>query len=256
MSWARKRKFVYISIIVLVFLLVVVLPTFIHFYKAPTCTDGKQNQGELGIDCSGPCVRLCPAQYAPLNVLWSRFTKVNDGVYNVLAYIENPNISAGANNLDYVFKLYDKNGILLKERYGQTFAPANKIMAIFEAEMLTGKQVPQRVEFSFISDAVWEKQESSEVGLSISEMEMLRLETAPRLSATLTNKTIKQIKNIEAIAIVYNSAGNTIAFSRTVIDAINGKTSVPVSFNWPKPFTLGEQGETSARTEIILKIRK
>ena len=160
MSWAQKRRLIYISIIVLVFLLAVVLPTIIHFYKAPTCFDKKQNGTELGIDCGGSCTLLCSVQYAPLIVKWQRFAKVNDGVYNVLAYIENPNIGAIAENLNYSFKMYDSRGILIAERFGKTFAPANRIMAVFEPELSTGNRLPQRVEFSFSNQAVWFKQVS------------------------------------------------------------------------------------------------
>jgi hypothetical protein len=176
---------------------------------------------------------------------------VSDGVYNVLAYIENPNINAGASNLNYVFKLYDKNGVLLKERFGRTFAPANKVMAVFEGEMLTGSQIPQRVEFSFSNQAVWLKQNSAETDLSVSETVLSREDSAPRLSFVLTNKTINPVQKIEAIAIVYNTSGNTVAFSRTIVDSLIGKESRDVSFNWPKTFT-----EASARTEIILKVLK
>jgi len=251
MSWAQKRRLIYLSGILLFFIAVVVIPLIVKLYKPPTCFDNRQNQDELGIDCGGSCDLLCPAQYAPLNVLWSRFSKVNDGVYNVLAYIENPNFNAGADNINYVFKLYDKNGLLLRERAGKTFAPANKVMAIFEPDLLTGRQIPARVDFSFTSQAVWFKQNSSETGLSISESVVSREDSAPRLSALISNKTINQIKNIEAVAIIYNADGNTIAFSRTVIDAIADRESVNINFNWPKPFT-----DTYATTEIVLKVLK
>lgn len=251
MSWANRRKLIYISGVLLVFLLVVVLPLAIHFYKAPTCFDGKQNGTELGVDCGGPCSLLCRAQYAPLNVIWSRFSKVDDGVYNALAYIENPNLNAMAGNLNYVFKLYDKQGILLKERRGQTFVPANKVMAVFEPELQTGNQVPQRVDFSFSSEAVWVKQESAENNLSVTQSTISRDDSAPRLSAVLTSRNINPIKQIEAIAIVYNEAGNTIAFSRTIVDDLQGKESRTINFNWPKPFS-----ESYARTEVVLKVLK
>jgi len=251
MSWSSRRKLIYIGSIIIIFLLIVILPIVIHFYKAPTCFDGKQNQDELGVDCGGGCTLLCPAQYAPLNIQWSRFSKVDDGVYNVLAYIENPNIDAGANNLNYVFRLYDKDGILLKERYGQTFAPSDKVLVVFEPELQTGYQIPARVDFSFISQAVWLKQNSMENGLSISQSVMSRIDSTPRLTTLISNKTINQIKNIEAIGIVYNADGNTVAFSRTVIASIDGKGSTEINFNWPKPFT-----DTYTRTEIVLKVLK
>jgi hypothetical protein len=251
MSWAQKRRLIYIAIIVLAVLLFVVLPTAIKLYKAPTCFDGKQNQTEQGVDCGGSCTLLCRSQYVPLTVLWSRFSKVDDGVYNVLAYIENPNLNAEAKNLDYVFKLYDKDGILLRERTGRTFVPANKIMTVFEADLLTGKQIPQRVEFSFPSQAVWLKQETSANNLSITQSVITREDSSPRLSAVITNKTINEIKNIEAVGIVYNAEGNTIAFSRTIIQTIAGKDTKEINFNWPKPFP-----ETYSRTEIVLKVLK
>lgn len=254
MSWASKRKLLYIGGLIIILLIAVVWPTVNHFYKAPTCFDSKQNQTEVGVDCGGPCSLLCPAQYVPLNVSWARFSKVSDGVYNVLAYIENPNFNAGVNNLDYVFKLYDKGGVLLSERFGRTFASANKTMAIFEAALTTGKQVPQRADFSFTSKQVWFKQENRESGISVSQSTLTREDSAPRLSAVLTNKTINPIKNIEAIAIVYNTSGNTVAFSRTVVDSLAYNESKTISFNWPKPFTMDGQAETVARTEIILKI--
>jgi len=251
MTWGQRRKFIYLGTIVVIFIIIVVWIFMAYFYKTPTCFDKKQNQTELGVDCGGPCQLLCPAQYVPLTVLWSRFSKVSDGVYNVLAYIENPNISAGANNLTYTFKLYDSRGILLKERSGRTFAPANKIMAVFEADMLTGNNVPVRVDFSFTSPAVWLKQNSKETGLSISQSVLSREDTAPRLSTTITNKTINIINQVEAIAIAYNELGNTVAFSRTIVDSLIGKEAREISFNWPKPFV-----EPATRTEIILKVLK
>ncbi len=256
MSWALRRKFIYLGTIGAIILIILVWIFVSYFYQTPTCSDKKQNQGEVGVDCGGPCNLLCPAQYAPLNVLWFRFVKVTDGDYNVLAYIENPNLNAGANNLEYVFKLYDKRGILLKERFGRTFAPANKVMAVFEADMQTGNQVPARVEFAFTSPPLWLKQASMETGLGLSQSALSRLDTAPRLTAVLTNKTIKEIKKVEAVAIVYNAMGNTMAFSRTIIDAIPGQGTQNIYFNWPKPFTLDGQVETPARTEIVLKVLK
>ena len=246
-----RVRTIYLGTIAIVFMIIAGWVFVAYFNKPPTCSDNKQNQGELGVDCGGPCLLLCPAQYAPLNVLWSRFSKVSDGDYNVLAYIENPNLNASSYNLNYVFKLYDSRGILLKERAGTTFAPPNKVMAVFEAEMQTGNQVPARVEFSFTSNAVWLKQNSMETSLSVSQSVLERTDSAPRLTAVISNKTANPIKNVEAIAIVYNADGNTIAFSRTVVDSVGGKDSLAVSFNWPKPFT-----DAYARTEIILKVLK
>jgi hypothetical protein len=249
LSWSQKRKFIYLGSIFIFLFIVVGVPAFLHYYKAPTCFDGKQNQTELGVDCGGSCVLLCEVQYVDLNVLWSRFTKVTDGYYNVLAYIENPNLNAGAANLKYTFKLYDRDGILLAQRFGVTSAPANKILTVFEPDMFTGNLVPARVDFSFTTQPIWLRQQSREVGLSTNELVVSREDTSPRLTATLTNKTVDIVRKIEAVAVVYNTDGNTIAFSRTIVENLGDKESRQINFNWPKPF-----GETVARSEIILRI--
>ena len=59
------------SIVILAIILIVGLPAFLLLYKAPTCFDGKQNQGEGGIDCGGPCVKLCPSAFLPPEVIWT-----------------------------------------------------------------------------------------------------------------------------------------------------------------------------------------
>ena len=251
MSWGQRRKLIYIGSVIIIFLIIIFWIFISFFYKIPTCFDSKQNQDEQGIDCGGSCNLLCVSQYAPLIVKWQRFSKVSDGVFNVLAYIENPNLNARANNLNYIFKLYDKNGVLLRERTGQTFAPANKIMAIFEPDLQTGNQLPARVEFSFTSPAVWIKQESMETGLAVSQIILSKEDSTPRLSFVLTNKTVKEIKEIEAIGIVYNVLGNTVAFSKTFTNSLFDNENRLISFNWPKPFS-----EAYARSEIILKVLK
>lgn len=249
MSWAQKRRAVYIFIVIIILILLGIWIYNKYFYFPPTCFDNKQNQDEQGIDCGGVCTILCNGQYAPLNVLWSRFSMVNDGVYNVLAYIVNSNLQAGANNVQYVFKLYDQNGFLLTERFGKTFIPPNKVLAVFEPDLLTGKYAPARVDFTFITNPVWLKQDSQEANISINETNLTQVETAPRLSATLTNKTVNLIKNIEAVGIVYDVNGNTLNFSRTIIDNLGDKVKKSIYFNWPKPFAL-----PAARTEIILRV--
>ena len=59
--------------------------------QAPTCTDGKQNGDELGVDCGGGCVDFCSNQITMPTVLWSRAFPVTTNVYNATAYIENKN---------------------------------------------------------------------------------------------------------------------------------------------------------------------
>ena len=129
-SWSTRRKSLYIIGTMLVFLFALALPVWFVTYKAPSCTDGLKNQGELGIDCGGPCSLLCKAHALDPIVRWQRAFKVKDGVYNALAYVENPNLDSGVRKISYRFKLYDSGNLLIYERQGSTFIPPKKIFGI------------------------------------------------------------------------------------------------------------------------------
>ena len=56
-SWAAKKQLTY-----LLFALVAVAGLIAAIWlniTAPSCTDGKQNQDEQGIDCGGVCAKEC-----------------------------------------------------------------------------------------------------------------------------------------------------------------------------------------------------
>ena len=68
-SWSKKRQIIYLALVVGFFIFVTTVFLFFLLYETPTCFDGKQNQEEIGIDCGGPCVRLCVFQVEELSVL-------------------------------------------------------------------------------------------------------------------------------------------------------------------------------------------
>ena len=125
MSWAGRRRILYGSGVVLFFILVIGIPTFLFMYEKPTCFDGVQNQDELGVDIGGPCALLHSSQVQNIAILWSRSFEVVPGLYNAVAQIDNPNFSAGAIDVPYSIKLFDSNSILISERKGRTYISPN-----------------------------------------------------------------------------------------------------------------------------------
>ena len=106
-TWGTKRRNTIIFIILAFFLIIAGIISFALFYEEPTCFDGKRNGNEIGIDCGGSCELLCELQIIEPLVHWTRYFEVVPGVYNVLAYLENPNVTDGADRVDYIFKLFD-----------------------------------------------------------------------------------------------------------------------------------------------------
>lgn len=248
-SWSARHRFFYIFGTLAIFAFVIILPIFFFTYKAPSCSDGIKNQGELGIDCGGPCARLCEASALRLIIRWQRAFKVKDGVYNALAYVENPNLDSGIDTISYRFKLYDSANILIYERDGTTSVPPNKIFGVFESNILTGLRVPARVLFEFLGTPVWTKSYAPDPGLVISNKVLSNQDTSPRLAATLQNSSISPVYNTEVVAILYDVTDNALAVSRTVVNDLNPGSMAPLVFTWPEPFT-----QTATRIELLYRL--
>lgn len=248
-SWSTKRQFFYISATIIVFLFALALPTFFVTYKAPSCADGIKNQGEFGVDCGGPCNILCKANALDLIIHWQRSFKVKNGVYSAVAYVENPNFDSGIRNISYRFKLYDKDNLLIYQREGSTFIPPRKILGIFESNMLTGARAPARTFFEFANIPVWEKTAVPELPLAVTSKPPVDQEISPRLTASIENRGLDPIYNVEVVAIVYDGSSNAVAASRTIVDSIGKNALAPLTFTWPEPFAV-----TAVRAELLYRV--
>ena len=97
--------------------------------------------------------------------------------------------------------------------------------------------MPTRVFFEFIEELKWESVEDSIEGLSIGNRELQKEDSTPRLEAVVENKSFEDIFNIEITATLFNSKGNAIGASRTVIDVLPKQSSETIVFTWPQPFS-------------------
>lgn len=249
MSWASKRRSIYISGVIIVAIVIMAPIVFSVFNKKPTCFDGKQNGDERGIDCGGICEKLCALETTDPSIVWSRSFKVSEGVYNTVAYIKNPNFNGGILNIPYIFKLFDDKNLLIAERKGSTFIPPNTAVPIFENTIYTGERIPIKTFFEFNSKFIWSRiDEYKGKDLKISEIKLSNIESAPRVDAVLSNTSIIDIEDIEAVAIIFDSNNNAIAVSSTFIEKLPNRSSRNIVFTWPNKFSL-----KVARIEIIHK---
>src|SRR3989344_4321547 len=78
--WARRRQTIILGIAAFAALGIAAL-VYINYQPAPSCSDGLQNQGELAIDCGGPCAAVCAQEPRPLVVEWARVFPIAGGPY-------------------------------------------------------------------------------------------------------------------------------------------------------------------------------
>ena len=223
---------------------------FLLFYKAPTCFDGKQNEGEQGIDCGGPCATICQASFADPREEWATSSEVVSGVYNALAYVVNPNVNADAENIMYDFRLYDDSGLLIVRRDGETPVPPTEDFGIFEPSITTGNRIPERTYFEFESVPVWQPVATTSLAYQPTAVssDFETSTSSSRLDVVVSNPSPNEEDNIETIAILYGTDGNVVAFSKTLIPSITAGNTATASFTWPY-----EISSTIAKKEFLFK---
>lgn len=246
MSWGTRRRNKIVFFTFFFFAVIGVIIGVTVFYKEPTCFDGLQNGSETGVDCGGTCELLCSDNtFAPL-VHWTRFFYVSKGFYNAIAYVENRNPSARADNLSYVFRMYDKDNVLLHEQFGQIDLKPRQIIPIIETGFQTGEKIPTYITFDFTEDIYWQKSKKRESVITIKDEAMRFDDGFEKITAEAYNNSLEDIKDISFIVIVYDLMGNAIASSSTYFDKISGNQTVNLNFSWPSRF-----GDQVSRFEII-----
>lgn len=248
MSWSTRRQIIIFSVIIVVVLATLGFFSLPYIFKAPTCTDGKQNQGESGADCGGPCVKVCVSQVNELKIIWTRTFKVTEGVYDTLSYVENQNFDAALKKIIYKFSLYDADNILVAERVGKTYITPNGKIPIFEGGIRTGERIPRRALFEFAEAPDWIKipDKASSFSLATSDIKFETVDSRPVVSSTIINKSIYAVSDVEVTAILYDERDNAIAVSRTTIDSLSKGSSQGIVFTWLLPLD-----KPPARIEII-----
>lgn len=251
-SWSTSRQIKFGSIFILIVLILVGTPIyFIFFNKPQTCFDNKQNQNEAGVDCGGLCERACIQEViAEPIILWSRAFEVSPGKYNLVAYVQNANVNHIADPVEYSFKIYDKDNILIGLREGRAGVPPVKTYPIFEQGLDVGERMPAKVLFQFNEPFVWNKYTATKPEVTISELSVTGTTSEPRISTSIVNKTLNRFENIEVIAVIYGAKDNAIATSRTFVSALESRSEVPIVFTWPVPWT-----EVPTKIEIIPKLK-
>ncbi len=253
MDWSKSHKTKIIMSLSAILIVLIAIFVYFKFIKhEPTCSDGKKNQDERGIDCGGMCQLMCMNDVKPLIPLWTRPFKITGDVYSIVSYIENQNMGNGVKSVPYEIRMYDDKNVLVVEPIrGETFIGPNDRTAIFETGIKVGVRVPKTAYLKFLEPPTFLRisERYNDQNLVAEKDVFTDLDTVPKLAAVIRNKTLESFQQIPVVAIVYDTDGNTLASSQTYIESIGPEESVTVNFSWPEPFTA-----TPARREIIPRI--
>lgn len=241
MSWASRRRFLYIFGFLLVVGSATLIPLAMYLYEPGDCFDGKLNNGETAIDKGGPCQLLDERALLPTTIVWSRAMPVRvpgaeQGSYSAVAYVENPNVNAGVMQAPYIFKLYDANNVLVAEVEGATYVMPGTVTPVFEGGINTGHRKVARVYFEFTAPLVWERLYDATEPITVPTKEVVNADKEPRLNAVVKNGSVSDLRETQFVAIIFDTAGNAFAGSATEVQFLERGEQQDLTFTWPDPF--------------------
>lgn len=232
-SWSKRRKLTYTLITLLVVIGAIGVPVFVVLYEKPTCSDGMMNGREQGVDCGGSCERLCQSSFLAPSLAWTRFEEIAPALYNVAAYVVNPNIEAEAVDVPYHIALYDDRGVLIVDTNGTMRLPPHRNTIAFQSAINVGQRIPAKALFEFTDDPNWSKQKDGLGVISIGEKKYVEDNLGSSLTVSMRNTSVYSLRNIVVGVVLYDKDGNALGFSRTVLDEIPPQQSVLAPFTWP-----------------------
>lgn len=264
-SWRAKKKLTYISLLFLIIIFIFGASAFFiynKFYKG-NCLDKKQNHGETGTDCGGPC-GPCPYNLKEPVILWSRFFKESDGVaseggndiasegyehsaYDLAGLVENPNLNWGSRRIKYSFKLYKEDNTLILEKNGETFLNPKEKFIIFENSVDTYGVMPKRAVLNINNVDNWEYTEKSIPNFTITEKTFDK--ESGVLDIEIKNENSYDLENLHLYAELLNKDGNVYAVSSTKIDNLISNSKEKAFFVWQNKFE-----EDPTQIEIIPRV--
>ena len=233
MSWAKRRKTLYATIVAILLVGAVIVPTFLYLYTAPSCTDGAMNGNEQGIDCGGSCQKLCQSAFLSPSVAWTRFEELAPKLYNVAAYIINPNTDAEAKDVPYRMAIYDSRGVVITEFTGKVTLPPHRNTLAFQGAVQVGERVPAKVLFEFTSAPDWNKKTDTLLPLMVIDKKYTEDTSGSSLLVQLRNTSVRDIPNIAVYTVLYDGEGNALGFSKTYVDNVKAQGTEIAPFTWP-----------------------
>lgn len=252
MTWAAKRRLQYLSGFFAFIFLILFWIFYPIIFVEPTCSDGKKNGKETGIDCGGMCSIVCKHEaYNPV-VLWSRAFNITGSAYNLVAYVENSNIDSALKSASYEFRIYDENNNIIGTKKGSTFLPSNGKFFIFGPRFDSGNSKVKSVVFDFTSELVWYKSYPTinKLPIYVNNVSFESDINSSALKATINNDSIYNIFNFDIIAVLYDVDGNAINASKTFKDKLLKGNKSELVFTWPK----GIEESTVIKKEITFLV--
>jgi len=227
-------------IIILVFLLIFFLISYFLYSVIspdPSCSDGKQNQNEKGVDCGGvcsPCRDLSQAQ--DLVVRENSFVFGGNDTYDGLIKISNPNNAIGSPLFSYKAVLKDELGNVINEKIGKGFILPAETKYLVLTGFPVGQNVnPAKLDFE-ISAVEWEEftqYQKPQLSIYSKRFNLLSDMVGGEVYGILRNESGFDFNLIKVNLILRDANNKLVALNSTQMNAVRSGDERDFKLIWP-----------------------
>lgn len=218
---------------------------FLFLKPAPSCFDNVQNQGELGVDCGGPCAKLCiPSTLQPISSLTVKVLPLPNGNATVLARVGNANTDFAANSFDYTIALYNNiSTTSVRLLPGTSFLYANETKYI----IVPNEAVSASVDHATISFGAVDWVPASRLGAP-PQFTFSNVTTASAgqglfaITGRVTDNDVSAFNSVVVVAVFKDAVGNIVGASQTVLDAMSPNATQDFRIQYPVLSNINVQG--------------
>ncbi len=231
--------------LVIIFVYIILFGSFgsliyFSFTPKPSCSDGKQNQGEERVDCGGPCAP-CVKKVTVKKVKILEKKLVYGGRnnrYDVLIKLNNPNNQYGLANFKYTIKLLDNNGATLATREGVGFILPKETRYLVEQNFDVNGD-PKKIEFE-IADKKWKEftdyVKEPELNIYNKSYTVFDNGNKNKVFGLLKNESYFDFNTVEINIVLRDKDGNPVALGKNMMNTVNSQEQRDFTIIWPYRF--------------------
>jgi hypothetical protein len=193
----------------------------VFFRLGPSCTNGRQDPGEEGVDCGGVCALAClPSDLQPLQVVGVIVRHPAEGVVTIVGKVQNPNITLAARHVSYEFRFSDADGNVVRSSSPvDTFLYAGEVRYI--PYFTNDSTIPPGGSVDLVlGEPEWVKAgEFPEPNVVIVDRNVSSTDTQLTVTGHVTNRDVVNLPQVTVIALFYDPAGRSpLGASVTTVD--------------------------------------
>lgn len=243
----RLAKQIIYGALYLVIIVGIVAGFYFLFLRGGTasCFDNKQDGGETGVDCGGPCAAVCiPSTLQNISVVRGSVLVFNPYPelsslpvhYTLLAQVANVNAEFGTKAMDYQFNLYSAPNALVQSVPGRSFIYGGEVKYLIVPNLSVSEPVDYAT-LTVQSSTTWTPSSTMggvpQFGNPLPIVGSALTSSTITVNGRLTDGDASSFTNVLIVAVFYDASGNAVGASQTVVDRIAQGETADFSVMYP-----------------------